>query len=212
MTVTGRSGSLKWHYLNHLNDSSFSWSKLGWLWQDNLILEVLGKKEQTFWSIDLNLLSILTFDFLFRWTGLNFELVLNFSNLSSPPLLTIFLLLVSKFTPTKRLTYNFHFFCVKIWTKIHHCHHIAVIRKWIWYENGLVFFRFSQKTLKLAFLLMIWLPIDQNSRLHSSVGVQVKVFYFSKTSNWSLWDRNKVINSCFFRTKNSFRGNDKRAS
>ena len=60
-----------------------------------------AKKEQTFWSIDLNLLSILTFDFLFLWTGLNFELVLNFSNLSSPPVLTIFWLLVSIFIPIK---------------------------------------------------------------------------------------------------------------
>lgn len=58
-----------------------------------------AKKEQTFWSIDLNLLSILTFDFLFLWTGLNFELVLNFSNLSSPPVLTIFWLLVPTFIP-----------------------------------------------------------------------------------------------------------------
>ena len=83
--------SLMIHHAHGRSWVDFGQTRSLWLSED--------RKEQTFWSIDLNLLSILTFDFLFLWTGLNFELVLNFSNLSSPPLLTIFFLLVSSFIP-----------------------------------------------------------------------------------------------------------------
>ena len=163
-------------------------------------LKVLNKIEHTFWSIDLNLLSILTFDFLFRWTGLNFELVLNFSNLSSPPVLTIFSMFVSKFIPKKGFLKISKFFTLDFWTKMTKKNQNRRKMESVFLEKWMTRPIFSEKFLKRAFLLIGQFLIGQNFRLESSVSFQLfsKVFSFSETSNWSLWDRNKIINSCFF--------------